>query len=126
MVEIGHLESAIWAIADGRGTDADRALLQESGAATQLALAGLIAETEDDLAAVRNLQGEERDQVVADFTESLNGLLDLAEQFLPTHARRADERRGPAPDLRPPDEVVLQASWSAGQIVVWAAARGAT
>jgi superfamily II DNA or RNA helicase len=126
MVEIGHLESAIWAIADGRGTDADRALLQENGAATQLALAGLIAETEDDLAAVRNLQGEERDQVVADFTESLNGLLDLAEQFLPTHARRADERRGPAPDLRPPDEVVLQASWSAGQIVVWAAARGAT
>lgn len=129
MVEIGQLESAIWAVADGRGTDADRGLLEDGGVATRSVLARLIAETEEDLAGVRSLHGEERDQVVADFTESLNGLLDLAEELLPSHARRADERQAHAAaleDLRPPDEVVLQASWSTGQIVVWAAARGAT
>ena len=74
MVEVTQLESAIWSIAVGQGTDDDRALLRASRATSLALLDDLIREAEDGLASVRNLAGDERDQVVGDFVDTIRGL----------------------------------------------------
>src|SRR4051812_41483495 len=122
MVEITELESAIWSIADGQGTDDDRALLRANRAASLGLLDGLIHEAEDGLASVRTLPGDERDQVVGDFEETIKGLRATAAALRDGGAATAV---GPRPirsgvDQRPPDPVALQASWSGGDVVVWA------
>jgi len=116
MVDMTQLESATWRIADGRGNDDDVALLRDGGAASLTLLARLIGEAEDGLASARDLPGDERVHVVADFTDTVKSLRRTADLLAPARAA--------APE-RPPDEVVLQASWSAGTIVVWAGGRGA-
>ncbi len=129
MADARQLEGAIWSIADGRATDGDVALLHADERASLSILDRLIGDTEDDLTAVRRtVAGDERDQVVADF-------VDLLDSLRATEARL----RPPAPALLASDdhayhddgdddlelgEVELQASWSGGQIVVWAAGRG--
>ena len=83
---------------DGRSARAARG----RPAAWRLTLERLLDETEDNLDAVRQLQGPERDQVVADFEEEL-ARLEAAYDLL-THAagpggrdrRRRPGRRGPA------------------------------
>ena len=116
MVDMTQLESAIWRIADGRGNDDDVALLRDGGATSLSLLARLIGEAEDGLASARDLPGDEREHVVADFTDTVRSLRRTADLLRPARAAEAE---------RPPDEVVLQASWSAGTIVVWAGGRGA-
>ena len=116
MVDMTQLESAIWRIADGRGNDDDVALLRDGGATSLLLLARLVGEAEDGLASARDLSGDEREHVVADFTDTVGSLRRTADLLRPVRAAEAE---------RPPDEVVLQASWSAGTIVVWAGGRGA-
>ena len=74
MLDSQQLEAAIWSISEGRGSDDDMALLRADERASLGVLDRLIIETEDDLEAVRTLPGEERDQVVADFTDTLDGL----------------------------------------------------
>jgi SNF2-related domain/SNF2 Helicase protein/Helicase conserved C-terminal domain len=110
-----QLEAAIWAIVDGRHSDGDVAMLHADEQASLVVLDRLIVDAEDRLASVRRLPGEEREQVVADFTSELDALLATAARLRPE----------PEPEPEPRDEVQLQASWSAGQVVVWAAARGA-
>jgi superfamily II DNA or RNA helicase len=122
MVEIRQLETAIWAVADGRGSDEDRALILEEARTSIGLLDRMVQDAEDDLASVRNLAGEERDQVVADFVDNLQSLQAILDGLRPPSARTSTV---PIVDLRPPDEVALQASWLAGRIVVWAGARGA-
>ncbi len=117
MVDMTQLESAIWRIADGRGDDDDSALLRDGGATSLSLLARLIGEAEDGLAAARDLPGDEREYVLADFTDTVRSLRTTAELLRPAVAAEPE---------RPPDDVVLQASWSAGTIVVWAGGRGAT
>ena len=79
---------------------------------------------------MRSLAGDERDQVVADLTETLDSLRATAARLRPPgHAADARTAVGRAIASRrglEPGEVQLQASWSAGQVVVWAAGRGAT
>ncbi len=116
MIDMTQLESAIWRIADGRDNDDDLALLRDDGAMSLSLLARLIGEAEDGLASARQLAGDERDHVVADFTDTVRSLRSTADLLRPARAAEAE---------RPPDEVVLQASWSAGTIVVWAGGRGA-
>ena len=116
MVDMTQLESAIWRIADGRGNDEDVELLRDAGATSLSLLARLIGEAEDGLASARDLAGDERGHVVADFTDTVESLRTTADLLRPAKAAEVE---------RPPDEVVLQASWSAGAIVVWAGARGA-
>jgi hypothetical protein len=111
-----QLEAAIWAIADGRHSDGDVATLHADEGAALVVLDRLIVDAEDKLASVRRLAGEEREQIVADLRSELDSLLATAARIRPEPE--------PEPE-RPPDEVQLQASWSAGQVVVWAAARGA-
>ncbi len=125
MLDMRQLETVIWAIADGDGTDDDLAVLHADERASLVVLDRLIVDTEEDLASVRNLRGEEREQVIADFTELLDGLR-AAEARLrppppPSPARaRHDEPSAPLE----PGPVELQASWADGQVVVWAAGRG--
>jgi len=143
MFDVRQLEAGIWSIADGRASDEDFSLVHADERASLAVLDRLILETEDDLEAVRRLPGEERDQVVADLTETLESLLATAARFRP----RSTPARTPKPDpenlrenfrddfsdefvavpyeVLEPDEVKLQASWSEGLVVVWAAARGA-
>ena len=116
MVDMTQLENAIWRIADGRGNDEDVELLRDGGATSLSSLARLIGEAEEGLASARDLPGDERGPVVADFTDTIASLRSTADLLRPPEA--ADAKR-------PPDEVVLQASWSAGAVVVWAGGRGA-
>jgi superfamily II DNA or RNA helicase len=128
MVDNGQLERVIWAIADGRGSDDDRSLLRDNDPASLHLVDRLIAESEDGLISVQNLPGDERDQVVADFTDTIRGLREARSLLRPPPPGQRGEHPLAAPieeDTRPPDDVALQASWSAGEVIVWAGARGA-
>ncbi len=124
MVEVRQLEAAIWSIADGRASAADHALLREGGAASLTLLDRLIIDTETDLQAVRNLDGEEREQVIADFLETIHSLRETAAILRPPLPATM-EQEVPTFELLEPDEVKLHGSWAQGRVVVWAAARGA-
>jgi hypothetical protein len=109
-------ESAVWAAAEGTASDDQIAVLEADLSGWRRILSQLLDEAEDSLDAVRQLNGPERAQVVADFEEQF-ALLEAAYDRLvssedPTSAMLTAEPTG---------EVRLQASWTAGQIVVWAA-----
>ena len=137
MPDARQLEAGIWSIADGRATDDDLAIVYADERATVAILDRMILEAEDDLESVRKLPGDERDQVVADLTETLESLLVTAARFRPRHAAATRSSRDDFDDdfddefvavpyeILEPDEVKLQATWHEGQVVVWAAARGA-
>jgi hypothetical protein len=139
MLDVRQLEAGIWSIADGRASEDDFALVHADERASLAVLDRLIEEAEDDLESVRKLPGDERDQVVADLTETLESLLATAARFRPqpppTRQPRAnrddsgdefgDEFVAVPYETVEPEEVNLQASWSEGLVVVWAAARGA-
>ena len=127
-----QLEAAIWSISEGRGSDDELALLRADERLSLIMLDRMIIDAEDDLASVRNLKGEERDQVVADFTDTLQGLRSTAARLRPPPVPAAtrmdyyedDEALPITSEVWEPEPVQLQASWSAGQVVVWAAGRG--
>ena len=91
MPDLKALEAGIWSIADGRASEADLALVHEDERATIALLDRMILDTEDDLESVRKLPGDERAQVVADLTETLESLLQTMERFRP--GRRAASNR---------------------------------
>ena len=111
------MESAAWAAVDGIATNEQLALLEADAPGWRRALERLLDDTEDNLDAVRDLSGPERDQVVADLEAELERL-ELAYDRL-TGASDAADAVLVAPD--PAGEVRLQASWSADEVVVWAA-----
>ena len=116
----GAWETAVWAAAEGTATPDQLASLRADARAWRLTLERLLDETEDRLDVVRQLTGPERDHVVADFEGEL-ALLEAAYD----HLAGSDDRAGAvAMAGDPPGEVRLQASWSAGQVVVWAAGPG--
>ncbi|MEI8238578.1 MAG: DEAD/DEAH box helicase [Actinomycetota bacterium] len=135
--QLAELERAIWLIADGRANDADQALFRANEDASLAVLDRLIVDAEDDVASVRNLSGDERDQVVADFIDTLNSLLTTAAILRPELApvsamKSASSGAGSFDEFDDldyqeltPTSVQLQATWSAGHVVVWAAAPGA-
>jgi SNF2-related domain/SNF2 Helicase protein/Helicase conserved C-terminal domain len=128
MLDARQLETVIWSIADGRGTDDDLARLAADEKASLAVLDRLILETEDDLDSARSIRGDEREQVVADFADTLASLRATAARLRPVPvATRPDDFDEPDTfefEELVPDEVQLQASWSNGQVVVWAAGRG--
>ncbi|MET0459032.1 MAG: SNF2-related protein [Ilumatobacteraceae bacterium] len=91
----------------------------------------LMIDVERDLDSARTLDGDVRDQVVADLAETLDSLRGTAARLRPEPtpppppARAAAPEPEPEPEPLEPEEVQLQASWSAGRVVVWASARGA-
>ncbi len=110
------LEDAVWAAAEGTATAEHLALIEADPEVSRRALEDLIDDYDERLEAVRALSTPERDQVVADFEESL-GRLEAAYDLLL-------RSNGSAPLVAaadPTGEVRLQASWAAGKLVVWAA-----
>jgi hypothetical protein len=112
-------EAAVWAAAEGRAGDEQRELLDAAPAEHLRVLERLIDDVDDRLDAARSLRGRERALVVADFESDLANL--EAALALMTRAV-ASEAAGLVSD--PWGEVRLQASWSAGEVVVWAGGPG--
>lgn len=113
------LEAAVWAAADGKATPEQLALLEADRGRWLDLVEDLLEDTEDRLDAVRQLTGPERTQVVADFEAEL-AQLEAAYDLL----TKTDDPVAAIAAADPEGEVRLQASWSAGQIVVWAAGPG--
>ena len=112
----------IWAVADGRGSDVEVSRLRADQQASLAVVETLIRETEVDLASVRSLTGDEREQVVADLTDTLQSLIGVADRVRGTASPVRQPDAAVAPEE--PAEVELQASWASGLIVVWAGGRG--
>ena len=110
------LETAAWAAAEGTATQAQLAQLEADPVGWRRTLERMLDDVEDQLDAVRDLKGPERDQVVADFEDELSKL-EAAYDLL---TRVADPVAAIAA-ADPAGEVRLQASWEDGVVVVWAA-----
>jgi hypothetical protein len=113
------LEDAVYAMAEGIATREQIALLEADPGAWRRKLERLIDDTEDQLDAVRQIHGPERDQVVADFTAELHRL-ETSYDLL----TRVPDPLAVIAGADPGGEVRLQASWEAGKVVVWGAGPG--
>ncbi|MBN2623078.1 MAG: DEAD/DEAH box helicase [Acidimicrobiales bacterium] len=109
------MEAAAWAAVDGIATTEQLALLESDAPAWRRTLERLLDDAEDNLDAVVEQGGPA--QVIADLESELDRL-EVAYDRL-TGAADPSAAVLVAPD--PVGEVRLQASWSAGEIVVWAA-----
>jgi len=110
---------AIEAEAAGEASSAQYAMLEAHRVEWRTGLARLLRETEADLVKVRTLVGPERDQVVADFERERSLLASALGRLNGVKAETVDDRT-----LDGPGEVRLQASWSEGRVVLWAAGPG--
>jgi hypothetical protein len=111
------LEAAAWAAVDGIASDEQLALLESDAPGWRRTLERLLDETEDNLDSVRDLSGPERDQVLADIQAEFERLEAAYDRLLSVSDAAAAVLV--APD--PAGEARLQATWSAGEVVVWAA-----
>ena len=112
-------EDAAWAAADGRATPEQLALLEANRTGWLDILEDLLEDLDDRLDVVRAIEGPERVQVVADFEAELAQLEAAYDLLIKT-----DDPLAAIAAADPVGEVRLQASWVAGQIVVWAAGPG--
>jgi superfamily II DNA or RNA helicase len=111
-----ELETAVWSAVDGIATDEQLTLLEADAPGWRRTLERLLDATEDNLETVRRMDGSERAQAVADLESEL-ARLEAAYDRLTTTSDPASAVLV-APD--PSGEVRLQASWSGGEVVVWA------
>ena len=122
---IQRLEAAVWAVAEGRATADDVALVETDPAARRRMVAQLIDQTERSLESVRRLVGPEREMAVADFEDDLARLQAVDDRPKPPPVSRptpaSDDLVSTPVVAEPPGEVRLQGSWVSGQVVVWAA-----
>jgi hypothetical protein len=113
------LEAAVWAAAEERATDADLALIEADRAVSAHVLDGLFADAQARLESVHGLTGPERDQVIADFAAELEGLRRVYDRLHGFDDYEEDD--ADFGDLEEEQGCPLQASWSDGEVVVWAA-----
>ncbi|MGI8711453.1 MAG: DEAD/DEAH box helicase [Acidimicrobiales bacterium] len=113
------LPAAVWAAAEGSPDPGQLALLEADRDRWLDTIEDLLEDIEDALESVRGLRGPERVQVVADFESEL-AQLEAAYDLL----TRTDDPIAAIAAADPAGEVRLQASWSHGQVVVWAAGPG--
>jgi hypothetical protein len=118
------LESVIWRVADGRGSEDDLARLRADAQSSLALVDVLIRATNDDLGSVRSLTGPERDQVIADLTATLQSLRDVAARLRPPTATHPASPTSDIVRAAVQGEIELQASWSGGKVVVWAGGPG--
>jgi len=111
------LEAATWAAVEGEASASQLALLEADPVGWKVALERLIDATEDGLDEAEQLEGPERSQVIADFEEELDRL--FAAHALLLGAKGPGSIAYAAAE--PPGLVRLQASWTAGDVVLWAA-----
>ena len=126
---IEALEAAAWAEAEGIATEDQLSLLEGDKRGWRRALERLLDQTEDDYEAVLRLQGEEREQVIADFEGQLARLDAAYDRLVPPPPPPPPPvpviHEIPGGVFTPVGEVQLQASWTSGKVVVWAAGPGA-
>ncbi|MGI8754262.1 MAG: DEAD/DEAH box helicase [Acidimicrobiales bacterium] len=113
------LEAAVWAAAEGSADAAQLVLLEADRDRWLDTVEDLLEDTEDRLEGVRQLPGPERIQVVADFEAEL-AQLEATYDLL----TKTDDPVAAIAAADPAGEVRLQASWSHGRVVVWAAGPG--
>src|SRR5688572_11261298 len=107
------VEVAAWAAVDGIATTEQLALLEADAPAWRRALERMLDDAEDNLDAVRALDGPEKDQVLTDLESELDRLEAAYDRL--TGASDPAAAVLVAPD--PAGEVRLQASWSASEVV---------
>ncbi|HXH56971.1 DEAD/DEAH box helicase [Iamia sp.] len=112
-------EAAVWAAVEGRASDEQRAMLQAAPDAHLRLVERLIDDTDERLEAARQLKGSERVVVVTDFESDL-ALLEATFDLM----TRATVSVAAGLVADPAGEIRLQASWSAGEIVLWAGGPG--
>ncbi|MGI9021761.1 MAG: SNF2-related protein [Acidimicrobiales bacterium] len=115
---------AIEAEAAGDASAPQLAMLAADPRAWREGLQRLLQETEANLASVRSLSGPERNQVVGDFERERASLAAALRRIDGSTAKKPQNRPADNRPLDGPGEVRLQASWSGGRIVVWAAGPG--
>ncbi|CAN5654883.1 hypothetical protein BH24ACT4_BH24ACT4_06050 [soil metagenome] len=112
-------EAAVWAAVEGRASDEQRATLEAAPDEHLRLVERLIDDTEDRLEDARQLKGHERTLVVTDFESDL-ALLESTLDLM----TRAETSVAAGLVADPPGEVRLQASWSSGDVVLWAGGPG--
>ncbi len=119
------VEAAAWAAAEGSATADQMKLLEADPGAHRRTLERLLAQSERRLDEVGGIQGPERHQVISDFEEEL-AVLEAAYDLLTGAPESAPSRESPptASTVTPAAEIQLHASWSGGEIIVWAAGPG--
>ena len=121
-----HLEALVSAEAAGYAAPAELEQLQADRGTWAAALRSLILETEEAVACAARITGDERDQVLADLTGERTRLQAALNRLTGVNGRTADSI-GHHDDEEDDDAdgcvLALQASWDAGDVVVWAAAR---
>ncbi len=115
----GAFEDAVWAAVEGRATETQRALLEADPGWYQRTVERFIDDTDERLENARQLRGAERALVVADFESDL-ALLEATYDLMTRAA--ASAAAGLVAD--PAGEVLLQASWANGEVVLWAGGPG--
>jgi len=132
MLDTRHLEPVIWAIAEGRASDDDLERFHADERLSLYAVDRMLDDVEESIDSVRSMRGDERGQVLADFHDTLDALLAVANLVRPTSSRFT-AAAAPAggeefDDLDfeevEPGPVELQATWEHGRVVVWSAGRG--
>ncbi len=112
-------EAAVWAAVEGRASEDQRAALEAAPAEHQRVVERLIDDTDERLDAARRLKGHERTLVVADFESDL-ALLESTVDLM----TRVEVSAAAGLVADPAGEVRLQASWSSGDVVLWAGGPG--
>ena len=116
------LEAAVWAVAEGRATDEQQALLDADQRSSSRVVKRLLADTQTRLESVHGLSGPERMQVIADFADELEGLRRVYDQLSGQPAEPGGTADAGLQAVDVEDVGVrLQTSWSDGELVVWAA-----
>ncbi len=103
-------------------------LLQADPAEWAAALHRLIIETTDALAGAARITGDERDQILADLSGEQSRLQAALHRLTGSNrisqSVHAFDDGDEDDEVDEPDVLALQASWDAGDVVVWAAGRG--
>ncbi|MEI2698975.1 MAG: hypothetical protein V9E94_11735 [Microthrixaceae bacterium] len=112
-------EYAVVAAAAAEATPAQLEMLAANREPWRWTLERLLHRTDEDLDAVRSIQGPERDQIIADFEDERDRLEAALAQLTGPQGSTAEPIL-----LESAGEVRLQTSWAAGRLVVWAAGPG--
>src|SRR3954470_7629388 len=124
--------------ADGVATADELAVLEADRPGWRASLQRLLLESEEHLAAARNLRGEERDQVLADAQFDHRRFATAwarfhGEEYVEEHERpqrQQQQQRGAQPQREEavfePGVTQLQLSWEPGRVVAWGGGNNAS
>jgi len=110
------VEAAVWAAADGNASVDQIELITADTRRSSRVVNRLLADAQARLESVRGVSGPERTQVLADFSDEFERLRRVYDRL---HGQ--EQHSSHDVDTGQDEGVRLQASWSDGEVVVWAA-----